>query len=134
MRCCGIEEQNVSLVGGQGHFVLSEIEQKKVEKVVGALIAKRRPPPHIRKEVDLGFRFYGRSVEIFEVRPVWRGNGETHEIPIAKTTYIKARKVWKLYWQRRDLKWHSYEPLPEACSIEEIVAEIDVDPYVCFWG
>jgi hypothetical protein len=114
--------------------VLSEIEQKKIEVVVGALITKRRPPPHLRMEVDLGFRLKGHSVEIFEVRPVWQGNGETREIPVAKATFVATRKVWKLYWQRRDLKWHGYEPLPEARFIENITAEIDADPYACFWG
>lgn len=57
-----------------------------------------------------------------------------HELPVAKATFVKARKVWRLYWQRQDLKWHGYEPLPEVRSIEEVVAEIDVDPYACFWG
>ena len=114
--------------------MLSEFEKKKVDVIVGALIAKRRPPPHIRKEVDLGFRLQGQSVEIFEVRPVWTSNGETHELPIAKATFVKTQQIWKLYWQRRDLKWHGYEPLPEAHTLEEIVAEIDTDPYACFWG
>jgi len=114
--------------------VLSEFEAKRVEKVVGAFIAKRRPLPHVRKEVDLGFRVKGQSVEIFEVRPVWGGNGETQELSVAKATYVKTQQVWKLYWQRQDLKWHGYEPLPEVRTIEEVVAEVDADPYGCFWG
>lgn len=97
------------------------------------LLAKRRPPVHIRMDVDLAFRIEGQSVELFEIRPMWRGNGETHEIPVAKSTFVRTRGVWRLFWQRRDLKWHGYEPLPEAKSIEEIIAEIDVDPYACFW-
>jgi len=114
--------------------VLSDFEKNKIEKVVGVFIAKRRPLPHIRKEVDLGYRLKDQSVEIFEVRRVWRANGETHEVPIAKATFVKTQKAWKLYWQRQDMKWHGYEPLPEARSIEEVVAEIDADPYACFWG
>lgn len=53
--------------------MFSEFEIKRVEKVVGAFIAKRRPPPHIRKQLDLGFRLKGQSVEIFGIRPVWHG-------------------------------------------------------------
>lgn len=114
--------------------MLNEFDKKKVEAVVGAFIEKRRPPPHIRKELDLGFRLTGHSVEIFEVRPVWNGNGETHEVPVAKATFVMSRKVWKLYWQRQNLKWYGYEPLPEVRAIEAIVAEIDADPHACFWG
>ena len=114
--------------------MFSEFEIKRVEKVVGAFVAKRRPPPHIRKQLDLGFRLKGQSVEIFEIRPVWRGNGETHESSIAKATYIKTQQIWKLYWKRQDLKWHGYQPLPEVRTIEEVLSEIDADPYACFWG
>lgn len=114
--------------------MLNDLEKKKIENTVGAFVARRRPPAHIRKEVDLDFRIPGQSIEIFEIRPVWQGNGETHEIPIAKATFVRTRNVWQLYWQRRDLKWHSYEPLPAVRSIEEVIAEIDADPCACFWG
>ena len=100
--------------------MLNELEVKKIENTVGAFVARRRPPAHIRK--------------IFEIRPVWQGNGETHEIPIAKATFVRTRGVWQLYWQRRDLKWHSYEPLPAVLSIEDVIAEIYADPCACFWG
>jgi hypothetical protein len=114
--------------------MLNELETKWIENVVGAFIARRRPPLHLRKEVDLDFRIRGQSIEIFEIRPVWQGDGEMHEIPIAKATFVRTRGVWQLYWQRQDLKWHSYEPMPEARSIEEVVAEIDADSCACFWG
>jgi hypothetical protein len=114
--------------------MLNDLEKKKIENVVGALIASRRPPLQLRKEVDVDFRLSGHSIEIFEVRPVWQRVGETHEIPVAKATFVRTRGVWQIYWQRRDLKWHSYEPFPSARTIEEVVAEIDADPCGCFWG
>lgn len=84
--------------------MLNELEKKKIEKVAGAFIARRRPPANVRNEVDLDFRIAGQSMEIFEIRPVWQGNGETHEIPISKATYVRTRDLWQLYWQRSDLK------------------------------
>lgn len=114
--------------------MLNDLERKKIENAVGAFVARRRPPAHIRTEVDLDFRIAGQSIEIFEIRPIWKGNGETHEIPIAKATFVRTRGVWQLYWQRRDLKWHSYEPRPAVQSIEDVIAEIDADPCACFWG
>ena len=49
--------------------LMNDIERKRIEKVVAAFVAKRRPPVHLRDQVDLSFRFDGRSVEIFEIRP-----------------------------------------------------------------
>ncbi len=115
--------------------MLSEIEIANIERVVGAFIARRRPPVNIRDKLDLGFRINGQSVEIFEIHAAWRG-APTKEIesPVAKTTYVRTQNVWKLYWMRQDLKWHGYDPLPEVRTIEEIVEEIETDPWCCFWG
>jgi hypothetical protein len=35
---------------------------------------------------------------------------------------------------RADLKWHVYDPAPEAASIEEFLAVVDKDEYACFFG
>lgn len=89
---------------------------------------------HVRKQLDISFRIQGQSVEIFEVRSNWDDPSEPLENPIAKTTYVRSQKLWKLYWQRADLKWHSYEPYPKAETLREIIEVIKVDEYACFWG
>jgi hypothetical protein len=48
-------------------MALTEFEAARVKKVVGAFIEQKRPPPHIRPELDLGFRLTGQSVEILEM-------------------------------------------------------------------
>ena len=114
---------------------LEEVELARVRRAMDAFMQQRRPPPHIRAKVDLGFRVIGRSIEIFEVRPPWRGPpDEKHESPIAKATYVKARRVWRVFWQRRDLKWHSYEPAPEVKTVEEFAALVSADAHACFFG
>ncbi len=116
-------------------MVLTEIEAARVKKVVGDFIQRRRPPPHIRPQLDLGFRVSGQSVEIFEIRPVWRGApGEKHESAVAKATYVRTRRRWRVLWQRRDLKWHRYDAMPEVASIEEFVALVHEGPHGCFFG
>lgn len=116
-------------------MALSELESARVRKAVGAFVEGRRPPPHLRPKVDLGFRVSGQSVELFEVRPVWRGPpGEKLEHPFAKATYVRTRGRWRVFWQRRDLKWHGYEPAPEVATIEEFVALVQEDQYACFFG
>jgi len=116
-------------------MTISEIETKRYERMVRAFVEARRPPPDIRPELDLGYRIKGQSVEIFEIRPVWRGApGEKMEHPVAKATYVKSRDIWKVYWQRADLKWHSYVPNAEVPDLVEFLAVVERDEYACFFG
>jgi len=115
-------------------MALSEFEIKKAEKLVKGFIDKHRPPVHIRNEVDIGYRIVNQSVEIFEIRPRWDNPKEKTETPVVKTTYVKADKAWKIYWQRSDLKWHSYQPYPTAKYLEEVLEVVGEDKNACFWG
>jgi len=115
-------------------MALSEIEKKRCEKAVSAFVEKRRPPAHIRSQLDLGYRLTGQSVEIFEIRPDWRDATQTIEEPVAKATYVRSRHVWKVYWQRADLKWHRYNPDPEVGGIDDFLRIVDADEYCCFFG
>lgn len=115
-------------------MALSEFETKKYEKLVSAFVEKRRPPAHIRNELDLGFRIKGQSIEIFEIRQMWDNPNEKIEEPVAKTTYVKTQKTWKVFWQRADLKWHRYDPVPEVSSLDEFLEIVDRDDYACFFG
>ncbi len=56
------------------------------------------------------------------------------EHPVAKATYVKTQGIWKVYWQRADLKWHGYEPDPEVETLQEFLAIVDRDEYACFFG
>jgi len=97
---------------------LAEIELARVHRAMDSFMQRRRPPAHIRSSVD--FRITGQSVEIFEIRPAWQGlANEKYESPVAKATYVRSRGVWRVFWQRRDLKWHGYDPKPEVKSVEE---------------
>jgi hypothetical protein len=114
--------------------VLSELEAKRYDRLVGAFVEKRRPPAHIRPKLDLGYRFIGQSVEIFEIRPRWDNPGEKIEEKVAKATYVRTQGVWRVFWQRSDLKWHRYDPAPEVKGLEEFLALVDRDEYACFFG
>ncbi len=115
-------------------MALSEFERKRCERVVGAFVARRRPAAHIRHQVDLRFRVADQSVEIFEIRPQWKNPQVKREHAVAKATYLKAARVWRVYWQRQDLKWHRYEPAPEVESLEAFLQLVDEDEHACFWG
>ena len=115
-------------------MALSEFEFKRLEKLVGQYVEKRRPPSHIRQKLDIAYRIDGQSIEIFEVRPAWKRPDEIMEHPVAKATYVKSRAIWKIYWMRADLKWYGYQPHPQAKLIEEFLEVVDNDQYGCFWG
>ena len=116
-------------------MALGEIELARIRRAMDGFMQRRRPPPHIRSKLDLGFRISGQSVEIIEIRPRWRGPpDEKHESPVAKATYVRARGVWRVFWQRRDLKWHSYEPRPEVKSVAEFASLVSEDAHACFFG
>jgi len=85
-------------------MALTELERKRIERTVGAFIERKRPPPHIRPELDLGYRISGQSGEIFEVRPRWREPNEVMAHSVAKATYVRTQGCWRVFWLRADLK------------------------------
>ena len=97
-------------------------------------IYKRRPPENIRHQLDLSYKIENQSIIIFEIRPKWNKPDEKMESPIAKTTYVKEKNHWKVFWQRADLKWHSYTPKPIVKNLKEFVKLVDEDKHACFWG
>jgi hypothetical protein len=115
-------------------MAFSEFDRKRHERDLGRFIEARRPPPHIRPKLDLGFRMTGQSIELFEIRPDWRDPTVIRESSFAKATYIGTQKRWRIFWKRRDLKWHGYDPHPEAETLDEVLEVIGSDAYHCFFG
>ena len=115
-------------------MALNDIERKRIEKTVGAFVEKRRPAPHVRPKLDLGFRVKGQSIELFEIRPQWNRPSVKRKRAYAKATFVRTRGVWRVFWKRADLKWHSYEPMPEVPAVEAFLAVVQKDEYACFFG
>ena len=115
-------------------MAISEFEVKRCEREVEKFLDVRRPPVHIRNEFDLGYRIESQSVELFEIRPEWQNPEKKIETPFAKATYIKKEKLWKVYWLRQDLKWHSYTPVPSVKYFEEFLSIVNEDANACFFG
>lgn len=115
-------------------MALPDIQIRACLKAVGAFLAKRRPPPEVRSQLDFRADISGSELIIVEVRPAYQDPSRTIEHPVAKARWIGARKVWRLFWMRGDLKWHSYSPKPEASTISVVLSEVDRDPHGCFFG
>jgi len=86
----------------------------------------------VRHELDLGYRIKNQSVEIFEVRPHWQDPSQKMERPVAKATYVKSQKCWKIFWQQSDLKWHGYGPVPKVKAFTEFLNIVARDERACF--
>lgn len=113
-------------------MAFNELDRKRIEKTLDRFIQAHRPPPHIRNELDLGFRLQGQNVELFEILPVWDNPSQKMESPVAKATYVKTQNLWKIYWMRADLKWHSHPPAPHVLNIDEFLALVAEDKHACF--
>lgn len=115
-------------------MAISEFELKRCEKEMDKFLAVRRPPVHIRNQLDFGYRIENQSVTLFEITPNWQNSAEKIECGFAKATYVKKDKIWKIYWQRKDLNWHSYKPAPSLQFFEDFLSIVNEDANACFFG
>ena len=116
------------------NLALTELERKRCEKALADFMTRRRPPPHLRDQFDLGYTMQGQSIEIFESRPHWKDAGVRQESPVAKATFVRTQGIWKVFWMRADLKWHSYEPKAAVNTFKEFLGAVDRDEHGCFFG
>lgn len=113
-------------------MAFNDLEFHAVKKEVSQFIDGIRPPANVRDELDIIFHITDQSIEIAELRPVWRGEpGEKIEHSVAKVTYVRSQKAWNLYWMRADMKWHLYESVKTLADALKIVEE---DANGCFFG
>jgi hypothetical protein len=115
-------------------MAFNDLDMKRIEKALDAFLAKRRPPAHIRAELDISYRIVDQSVEIFEIRPQWNDPSVICHHSFAKATYVRTQNRWKIFWMHATLKWQSYEPAPTVASISEFLDVVDADEYRCFFG
>jgi hypothetical protein len=97
-------------------------------------LARNRPTEDIRPVLDFGYKIENQSIIIFEIRPDWINSEIIREHPVARTTYIKAKMHWKVFWLRANMKWESYQPKPIVKTVNEFVTLVEQDELGCFWG
>lgn len=114
-------------------MAFNELDLRRVQKAAEAFLARRRPPVHLRRQVDLAYRVLGQSVELVEIRPVWDQPAELLHRPFAKATFVRARHEWRVYWMRGNLRWHPYDP-PVAATVQGFFDLVDEDRFHCFFG
>jgi hypothetical protein len=115
-------------------MAIDTLQTLEVIEVMENFLSRKRPPERIRHEVDLGYKIEDQSIVIFEIRPQWNKPDIIHEHPFAKTTFVKAKNQWKVFWMRSDMKWHSYSPKPTVGSLAEFTKVVEEDEHHCFFG
>jgi hypothetical protein len=114
-------------------MAFSELELKAIENTVGAL-CRRRSPAQFASELRVVYEVEGHSVSVFEERPAWRNPGEWTRMGVARFRYVRSQGKWMLYWMRRDLKWHAYDPETPRRGLVTLVGVVDEDAYGAFFG
>ena len=114
-------------------MALSKIQRADVNRRLSAF-CEARVPPAVQDKVRVGFRIKGTEVVLFEERPGFQRPKEWHEQAVAKFRFVGTQKLWRLYCQHRDLRWHSYEALPTAPNFQKLLDEVAADPTGIFWG
>ena len=116
-------------------MAFDDLELRRIVNTVGAL-CRRRSPPQFKDKLQITYEVTGHNVLVYETRPPWDEPGEWTKLGAAKFTYIRSRKEWKLYWMRRDSKWHAYNPetTSKTHTLEQLVRIVDEDQYGAFFG
>jgi hypothetical protein len=112
---------------------VSTLDRTTISKTVRAFLKNRRPELALRSKLDYGFRYFEQSVELVEIRPRMGGKPGKAEHAFAKATYVKPKRIWKIYWMRANLRWHPYEP-PTVRSLEAFLKLVNEDKNGCFFG
>lgn len=114
-------------------MALDSLQTINVIEALENFVERKRPPEHIRKQLDIGYKIEGQDVFVFEIRPQFNKPEIIREHPVAKATFVKVKNYWKVFWMMSDLKWHNYSHKPTVLTIEEFTKLVEEDKHCCFW-
>lgn len=112
-------------------MAVENLQVLDIIEVMEAFLERKRPPEHIRPKLDVGYKIEGQSIII---HPLWDDASKIIYPEVAKTTFVKAKNHWKVFWLRADLKWHAYGPKPAVKTLSDFVKLVEEDAHGCFWG
>jgi hypothetical protein len=56
------------------------------------------------------------------------------ELEIARLRYNVSHGSWTLFRTDRHARWHTYEGFESRPDVDELIREIEADPYHLFFG
>jgi hypothetical protein len=121
-------------------MVLSEFEKFRVEKVANnfCLSMNQHLPPD-QAYIDYRFNNYDNEQSLYLLDAHIEGKwGDPvyihHRTETAMFSYVESKKLWQLFWKRKDLQWYPYNYLPSSTRIDDLFEEVMADRFGCFWG
>lgn len=115
-------------------MAFNKMELEHIDRTAGALARRRQSPEHLCDKIRHELEVDGRKGRTFTVRPLWSEPSRTVRSGVAQFTYTRTRDAWKLYWMRRDGKWHAWDPAENTGTLDELVRVVDEDRRGGFWG
>jgi hypothetical protein len=103
-------------------------------EVMENFLERKRPSKEIRNQLDIGYKLEDQSIILFEIRPKWNKPDVICEYPFAKATFVKKTSIWKVYWMKADLKWHSYPAQQTVKNLKDFTKLVEEDKHHCFFG
>ena len=115
-------------------MAFSELDLKRIDASAGDL-CRRLNARSLKHQIRYLCEIEANTVTLFEGRPAWNDPKATTKMGIARFRYWKSRGTWQLYWMRRDLKWHAYDPdVSFAKAIASLVKVVEEDKWSAFFG
>ncbi len=111
--------------------VIIDINESTIKQYVESI---RPESEEIRAEIDFGYSYDGKIIEIYEIVPLWNNPTKKQNIPFAKIRFYKSKQLWNLYWMRASGKWELYEPFSKSTHLAKIIEVIKADKHSCFFG
>ena len=109
-------------------------ELTQIHRTVGAMLARREPPEHLRALIRHELEIDGHRVRIWTIRPRFDDRTQTTRSAVAQFTFNRTSQRWTLYWMRQDGKWHAWPPAARTTTLAGLVRIVDDDEQGGFWG
>ncbi len=93
-----------------------------------------RVPLQVRPQLSYATRELGNVFTLVERRPDFRHPSTTVELEIAKLRYNALEGTWTLLRTDRQSRWYTYEGFENREDVDDLIREIEADPYHLFFG
>jgi hypothetical protein len=111
-----------------------ETELRRIDRHVGGLCRDRQQPGY-RDHLEFIYENSGHNVSIYEVRPGWGDPSAKTKMGIARFKFIRSKGEWRLYWMRRELKWHRYDEAgATGADLKRLVQIVAEDRWCAFFS
>ncbi|MGH2698358.1 MAG: DUF3024 domain-containing protein [Actinomycetota bacterium] len=93
-------------------------------------------PSELADEIRLEYKLRGRTITIYERRPLWREDlgPEWTSMRICSMEWDPATRLWTLYARDGNDRRLDYPYVDPAPTIKPLLGELDNDPTAIFWG